>query len=327
MSPSGTSGRREMLVISGTRRWMLWAVLVAASAAASLGLGAAPAAAGTLDQQQTNFVPNAISFGGQRQFAQVFTAGLSGNLDQVDVYIRRNSSCNGGSGITAQIRTLTGSTPSNTALATKTIPAASIIATSPLWLSFTFEAPAPVTAGTQYALVLSAPDAGSCPPMQQPYDWRGALGNPYDGGASYFTNDGGSSWTIQSMGDFDTAFKTYVAEPPPPEPPPPTPTPPTAACGGNQATVVGTGAGETLTGTPGRDVIAGLGGRDTLRGLAGNDVLCGGRGRDTLKGGGGNDKLLGGAGLDRLLGGTGPDRCNGGPGNDDARACKFEANL
>ena len=188
------------------------------------------AAAGTLDQSQTA-TNAAVSFGQQREIAQIFTAGASGNLDQVDLYGRRNS-CSGGSGLIVEIRTLSGSVPSNTVLAATTVAVANV-PTANAWFSAGFASPAAVSAGTRYALVLSAPDA-RCKAAGLPYDWRGALGNPYGGGAAYYTNTGGSSWTIQSSGDFDTAFKTYVApasspgEPtPPPEtgPPPSTPDP------------------------------------------------------------------------------------------------------
>jgi Big-like domain-containing protein/hemolysin type calcium-binding protein len=121
-----------------------------------------------------------------------------------------------------------------------------------------------------------------------------------------------------------------------------------AACGGQAATKVGTGAANTITGTAGADVIVGLGGNDAIRGLAGNDRVCGGSGADSISGGAGDDVLIGGSGKDvlrgdvgndRLFGGAGadtlfgdagadrldggansPDRCQGGPGSDTVTA-------
>jgi hypothetical protein len=170
------------------------------------------AAAGTLDQSQTNF--NAfLLLGGQRQSAQTFTAGLSGNLDQVDVHLQSQAppgeTCNYGSGVIAEIRTLSGTSPSNTSLATAT---ASAFAVPPTfgWVSIAFAAPAEVTAGTRYALVLSAPDA-SCTGGFYPFSWGAADPDPYPPGEAFVKLDSASAWG--SQGDLDHMFKTYVAPP------------------------------------------------------------------------------------------------------------------
>jgi CSLREA domain-containing protein len=91
------------------------------------------------------------------------------------------------------------------------------------------------------------------------------------------------------------------------------------ACGGLEATLVGTNAKNTLVGTPGVDAIVALGGNDLIRGLGGGDKVCAGPGRDKAKGGGGKDLLRGEAGKDTLLGQVGRDRLIGGPGADILR--------
>ena len=78
-------------------------------------------------------------------------------------------------------------------------------------------------------------------------------------------------------------------------------------CGGLNATIVGTQAGETITGTNGNDVIAAIGGDDTVNALLGNDTVCGGNGADTLNGQGGDDIVNGGNGVDNMLGQSGSD--------------------
>lgn len=176
----------------------------------------AGATAGTLDQSQTAFNAS-LQFGGQRQAAQTFTAGLSGDLDQVDVHLQLDAppmqTCLPGSGVTVEIRTLTGPVPSNTTLATANIPGSSV-PTAVGFVSVAFAAPAAVTAGTQYALLLSAPDA-SCTGGFYPYSWGGsATGNPYPAGAWYAKLDATSAWMVQNT--YDAAFKTYVADPSPP---------------------------------------------------------------------------------------------------------------
>jgi CSLREA domain-containing protein len=91
------------------------------------------------------------------------------------------------------------------------------------------------------------------------------------------------------------------------------------ACGGLEATALGTNGKDTLVGTPQVDVIVALGGADAIRGLGGGDKVCAGAGKDRVRGGGGRDLLRGEAGRDRLLGQAGRDRLIGGPGADILR--------
>jgi hypothetical protein len=188
----------------------------------------AGAAGGSLDQSQTNFNAS-LAFGGVRQAAQTFTAGLSGNLDQVDVHVRfveppsppepefPGPPCTRGSGITVEFRTAMGGTPTDTTLSSASVPALSVPTTFG-FVSATFPAPAAVTAGTQYALVLSAPDAICTESFFFPYEWGGATGNPYAGGFGYVKLNAPSSWAAQN--DYDNAFRTYVdTTTPPPETP------------------------------------------------------------------------------------------------------------
>ena len=135
--------------------------LVLATGLATFASTAGTAAAGTLDQSQTTFNA-ALPFGKSRQAAQTFTAGLDGNLDRVDLYLRFSqppaTTCIRGSGITVQLRTASADAPTDTTLATTSISGLSV-PTSFAFVSATFAAPAVVTGGNQYALVLSAPDA------------------------------------------------------------------------------------------------------------------------------------------------------------------------
>ena len=90
------------------------------------------------------------------------------------------------------------------------------------------------------------------------------------------------------------------------------------ACGGKNATRVGTSGPETLVGAlkgfgvnalPLTDVIEGFGGNDTIDGGGADDALCGGLGADTISGGSGADHI------DVRDGVTdGPTTC--GPGSD-----------
>lgn len=87
-----------------------------------------------------------------------------------------------------------------------------------------------------------------------------------------------------------------------------------ATCGGEAATIVGTGGDDNIRGTMGHDVIVARGGDDLIRALAGHDTVCGGAGNDVLNGGRGNDLLNGQRGNDVLRGGPGNNTLVPGPG-------------
>lgn len=88
------------------------------------------------------------------------------------------------------------------------------------------------------------------------------------------------------------------------------PAAPAPMCGGQEATIVGTGGEDDINGTNRRDVIVGLGGEDDIDGRGGNDIICGNAGGDDLEGDAGNDRLIGGQGRDEADGGRGNDNCS-----------------
>jgi hypothetical protein len=295
---------------------------VAASVVSLAALAPSVATAGTVDQSQT--VQNMEKYfaapdGGR--LAQVFTAGRTGELDQVDVMLRRV--CEGGYGPAVAIAELT---PSGAGyypypeLAKTDVADATVPATLD-FLAVPFTPPVQVTAGTRYAIVLYGDSASYCVGGKPPYAWGGASGNPYAGGEPWLLppEGGGLQWFASPDDDF--AFRTYVTSPD---------APPAGTCAGREATLTGTEAGESLRGTDDPDVIAGLAGADTLLGEGGEDRLCGDANPDTLTGGKGDDRLIGGpgrdvirgnGGADVMIGGPGKDRCIGGAGPDRERGC------
>ena len=287
------------------RRFSLASLVAMAFAAL---VAAAPASAGTLDQSQPTTSTGSLLVGGDFTPAQTFTPGLTGSLDQVDVWVTRSGSCVGD--LVVQIRTVTpDGTPTGTVLATSTVSQSvpvDVGGLPPTTSTATFFAsPAAVTAGTQYAIVLTAPNP--C------YFWHHSGEDTYPRGTAFLGQVGGA-WDRRP---YDAAFRTYVL----------VASGSGATCKGQQATRVGTAGNDEITGTPERDVIAALGGRDKVSGLGGKDLICGGKGKDTLKGGKGKDKLLGQKGRDKLRGGGGKDVCKGGKGNDSASKCEVEKSI
>jgi hypothetical protein len=177
--------------------------------AAALALGvASPASAGTLDQQQTTSDTEAGLTTSQSS-AQTFTAGMTGALDQADLLLFKTGTPS--NPVTVELRNVSAGKPGTTALASASIPI-SAIGTSPAFVAVTFTAPAPVTAGTQYALV--AYSAGA---VGNGVGWNYRdTGDAYPGGGLFISHESlppADTWT--GFTGYDFAFKTYVAPAPP----------------------------------------------------------------------------------------------------------------
>jgi energy-converting hydrogenase Eha subunit A len=156
---------------------------------------------GTLDQSQS--VSDGYGFFGFfMQQAQTFTAGLTGNLSQVDVELSRIGSPGS---ITVQIRTVSSGVPSNTILASATIAESSVSAISSGWISVPLTPSVAITAGTQYAIILAAP---ATPPCCDGYQWAVSFQDPYAGGTFAHLQGRNGSWQV--LAAVDNTFKTYV---------------------------------------------------------------------------------------------------------------------
>ena len=189
-------------------------LLITAVATVGALIPAAGASAGTLDQQQTisNFGGLQIDNGHSK--AQTFTAGITGQLDQVDLSLGGTSLTNP---LTVEIRDGSGTGPGDTVLATASVPTSAVTACPPC-VPITFASPASVAAGTQYSIVALTDQT-----VAASWFWdsgQGATpGTAYTGGALYGSTDGPpamGTWTGGSPADFE--FKTYVAPAPPPPP-------------------------------------------------------------------------------------------------------------
>ena len=190
------------------------AFLITAVAAAAALIPAAGASAGTLDQQQTISNFGGLQVDSTHSKAQTFTAGLTGQLDQVDLAISGAGSPT--TPLTVQIRDGSATAPGTAVLATASVPTSAVTG-SESWVPITFNSPASVTAGTQYSIVALTDSvaswfwyAGKTPDMSPT--------SAYEGGRLYGSPDGPpamGTWTEgNTLADFE--FKTYVAPPPPP---------------------------------------------------------------------------------------------------------------
>jgi hemolysin type calcium-binding protein len=291
---------------SGLRLAVLMATLFAS--------GVAPAQAQqVLDQQQITATAFAVVAQEQSR-AQTFTAGRTGTLDRVDLFLYRGPDTV--QPLTLEIRNTVGGMPGSTVLASATLMPADVPngPGAAAFVAITFTPGAPVVAGTQYAIVLYSTATTSASGSAS-YHW-GRAGNlrplppaPPDGypeGTAFSSpTTPPSEWIDLFLAD--QAFITYVV-------PGDAVEIPRADC---RQPTAGTASSDSPSLTEGNDAFDGRGGNDRLIGRGGHDCLLGGAGSDTLSGDAGNDTLSGATGNDNLLGGDGDDDITGGSGSDD----------
>jgi hypothetical protein len=181
-------------------RW-IWAFCVAVC---GVLLAPAGAAAGTLDQFQTDASGGGFFVHSNQSLAQTFTAGFTGGLDQVDLYLEKTGTP--AQPLTVQIRDADAGggivTPGSIVLASAILPASSVsngfnsIALSTV----------PVDAGTPYAIVAftTSPFAPA-----DSYVWDVAsTPDPYPGGEA--RRSFASPPTTWIFSGDDLAFRTHV---------------------------------------------------------------------------------------------------------------------
>ena len=188
--------------------------LITAVAAAAALIPAAGAFAGTLDQQQTLSNFGGLQVDSSNSKAQTFTAGLTGQLDQVDLALSGMSVT---TPLTVQIRDGSATAPGDTVLASASVPT-SAVTSSESFVPIAFASPASVTAGTQYSIVA----LNESPAISGWFWYAGKTdtGSAYEGGRLYSSPNGppGTGPWFEGNPDADFEFKTYVAPPPPPPP-------------------------------------------------------------------------------------------------------------
>jgi hypothetical protein len=160
--------------------------------ATAIFLFTSSAGAQTLDQSVTGDVQSGSVVGSGFTIIQTFTAGRTGKLERVDLYL---SNLGATEPLTLEVTTgLDGTT-----LATTSVPASAVVGSPEIaWVTFQFAAPADIVAGTQYALRLSSGTGF--------YAWWGSESDPYSGGMLYTIMFG----TVNELTFSDFFFKTYV---------------------------------------------------------------------------------------------------------------------
>jgi pro-kumamolisin-like protein/carboxypeptidase family protein len=155
----------------------------------------------SLDQQQLNLGSSGSPVTTTTWQAQTFVPAIGGTLTRLDLDLF----CSGCSGadpaITVEVRTTSGGSPTNTVLATTTIPGFS--SGSAGFYTAVFGSPAALASGTTYAYVLRlAADRAS-----GTYAALRSNNNQYAAGAQLGSTNSGGSWSSQNT---DLGFKTYM---------------------------------------------------------------------------------------------------------------------
>jgi len=187
-------GSRPAIGSSSFRsRWSL-ALALAAGLSFSLTLPV-QAATDSVDQSQT------ISTSFQRLglMAQTFTAGMTGQVDRVSL---ASDTSYGFVTLTVQIQSVKGGAPSGTVLGSSSFSGTVLCCRQ--FHDFAFTPGVPVTAGTQYAVVVNV-SVGA-------FTWYNSwIFNAYPGGQLYVGCVGCPTWYTGSGYGQDFTFKTWVA--------------------------------------------------------------------------------------------------------------------
>ncbi len=185
----------------------------------SLAVPAAVLAAEALDQFQevTNgsfafYQPQGDASAGVKGAAQTFTAGMSGSLSRIELNLARAEfppDFMTTDGVSLEVHA---TDPGGALLATSVVVPSAAVPVHPAfaWIGFTFAAPASVTAGQTYAIVLP-PDVTVNDQFDPTYLWAGTPTDVYANGMAWDRYGVDPTWYPYANGD-DRTFRTYVDE-------------------------------------------------------------------------------------------------------------------
>jgi hypothetical protein len=160
--------------------------------------------AAAVDQQNTAGTTTGTGFGTPNWTGQTFIPAVSGTLAKADVQLFCSGCGATPPNLTLSVRNTSGGLPTGADLATTTIPGSAFASGSTVLLTATFGSPAPLTSGTQYALVLRPVSA----PAGSGYFWIRSSPSTYANGSRVLSADSGVAWTADTTRDFN--FKTYM---------------------------------------------------------------------------------------------------------------------
>jgi hypothetical protein len=159
-----------------------------------------------LDQSQTTKSWGGGAYQGYGIYhrAQTFTAGLTGTLDKIIIWLYKWGTPP--NNLIVEIRTTSANKPTSTVLASKELTPAQVNSDSET--EILFSSPASITATIKYAIVIYQKSDGG--DYNNKYLWYGNASGGYANGDLCDTTIGEPNWSIQSQDEY---FKTYVNSP------------------------------------------------------------------------------------------------------------------
>ena len=178
----------------------------AIAVAVAIGVMSPAQAASTLDQDiafSTSDCNTEVYSGAG--IGQTFTAGLSGPLTSVEVFLVDVDERPGTEpGLTVALASTSSGLPVGVALAASTIPDSDVPSVSGV-VTVTFSSPATVTAGEQYAILITTSETNNN------YKWCGDGADTYSGGTGLDDAAAGRNW--RQLAYKDMSLRTYVDVP------------------------------------------------------------------------------------------------------------------
>jgi len=164
----------------------LFSVAAVFAAAAVLAPSASAQTGAVIDQEQTDASASGVLIARSQTLAQTFTAGRTGALAQVDLFLHRSESPL--PDIIVEIRTVEGDLPSEVVLASTRVPEARVpFFPNDAFVTVSFAAPTTVVAGTQYAIFASST-------AEIGYGWDASRDDVYSRGAGYYRTLNPAIW-------------------------------------------------------------------------------------------------------------------------------------
>jgi len=157
-----------------------------------------------IDQQNTAGTTTGTGFGTPAWTGQTFIAGVTGTLVKADIQLFCSGCGATPPNLTLSVRATSAGLPTGADLASVTVPGSAFSSGAITLFTATFGAPATLTSGTQYALILRPVSA----PAGSGYFWVRSSPGTYANGSRVLSADSGATWSADTTRDYN--FKTYM---------------------------------------------------------------------------------------------------------------------
>ena len=160
-----------------------------------------------VDQQNTAGTTTGTGFGTPAWTGQTFIPAVNGQLEKAEIQLFCNGCGATPPNLTLSVRNTAAGLPTGADLASVTIPGSAFGSGATVAFTATFGAPATLTSGTQYALILRPVSA----PAGSGYFWIRSSPSTYANGSRVLSADSGGTWSADTTRDYN--FKAYMRGP------------------------------------------------------------------------------------------------------------------